>query len=91
MSELVHGAGMPQTKVIKQSHNLRQPYIPQKHFAIEIKEENKGTLTALAERYHKTPLEMAYYIKQHPEKYDVKWQRRATFCINASKWKKGKY
>jgi hypothetical protein len=92
MSDIVHGAGnvrqAPKVGAISQPQ-LRQYQIPQKHFAIDIKPENQGTLTSLAQRHGKTPLEMAYYIKQHPEKYDVKWQRRATFCINASKWKKG--
>jgi len=93
MSDAIHGAGMhPLTReqAIKQLHQRGQVLPNQTQYAIEIKEENQGTLTSLANRYGKSPLEMAYYIKQHHEKFDAKWQRRATFCINASKWKKGK-
>lgn len=92
LSDIIHGAGMQDQNKVRTNPQLHQPMrpmvaIPQRHFAIEIKEENRGTLTALAERYHKTPLQMAYYIKKNQQKFDEKWQKRATFCINASKWK----
>lgn len=58
-----------------------------KSYSIVIKEANEGKLWDLAEKYNKPVLVMAKHIKRHPEEFDDKWQKRATFALNASKWK----
>lgn len=56
-----------------------------------VKPENEGKLRDLAAKHGKTSLQMAYYIKAHPDEFDPVWQKRATFAITAiTKWKKGK-
>jgi hypothetical protein len=58
-----------------------------KFYSIAIKEANEGKLRNLAEKYNKPVLVMAKHIKRHPEEFNDKWQKRATFALNASKWK----
>jgi hypothetical protein len=61
-----------------------------KSYSIVIKEESEGKLRDLAEKYNKPVLVMAKHIKRNPDKFNDKWQKRATFALNASKWKHNK-
>lgn len=55
---------------------------------IRIKKKNRGKLTAQAKRRGMSALQFARKVKANPKRYSAATRKRATFALNASKWRK---